>query len=52
MEESQMKCPNCDTFNAPILIVRGNGVDCRGVSLQCRKCHHEWVAEELDYQGS
>lgn len=52
MEESLAKCPNCETFDAPILIVRGDGIDGSGVSLQCRTCRHEWVAEELDYQSS
>ncbi len=36
------ECPNCGSTDVPRLIVRGSGAATDGVSLQCRRCHHEW----------
>jgi len=36
------ECPKCGSTDVPRLIVRGSGAVTDGVSLQCRRCHHEW----------
>ncbi len=44
----EMSCPNCFAGDSPILVVRGTGMASRGVTLQCRACHHTWPAEDFD----